>query len=131
MRRRMERIVLGAVMTVAAWGAERWLLRVLKRRAVPHRAHPPTAPGPALGGGGGGGAAPRAPPRDEPLHHLGVEDGTAGRHLAERPDDLLDIGDPLLQQVAEPLGTVLEELVRVLLLGVLREHHHAGARVLP
>jgi hypothetical protein len=33
-RRRIERLVLGAVMTTAAWFAERWLIGSVRRRAA-------------------------------------------------------------------------------------------------
>jgi hypothetical protein len=32
--RRIERALLGAAMSIAAWVAERWLLRAVRRRAV-------------------------------------------------------------------------------------------------
>jgi hypothetical protein len=33
-QRWLERVLLGAMMTVAAWAAERWFLRMIERRRV-------------------------------------------------------------------------------------------------
>ena len=41
----------------------------------------------------------------------------------------MDVGDPLFQEVPEPRGTVLEEVVGVLLVGELREDDDADVRV--
>jgi hypothetical protein len=32
--RRIERLLLGGMMAIAAWVAERWLLRAVRRRAI-------------------------------------------------------------------------------------------------
>ncbi len=51
------------------------------------------------------------------------------RDLSQRPDDLVHVGDPLLQQVAEPGRPVLEQFVDVELVGVLGQHDDARGRV--
>jgi hypothetical protein len=48
----------------------------------------------------------------------------------EGADQVVDLGHPLLEQVAEPLDPLGEELEGVVLLDVLRQHDHAGLRVL-
>ena len=66
---------------------------------------------------------------DERLDDLRVEHAAALRHLGERAHELLDVGDALLQQVAEAGRAVLQQVVGVLLLRELREHDHADVRV--
>ena len=66
---------------------------------------------------------------DERLDDLRVEDAAAPGDLVERPDELVHVGDALLQQVAEPGGAVLQQVVGVLLLGELREDDDADLRV--
>ncbi len=67
---------------------------------------------------------------DERLDDLGVQDAPAARDLVQRAHELLDVGDPLLQEVAEPFGAVLEELVGVLLVGEPAEDEDADRRML-
>ena len=66
----------------------------------------------------------------QPLDDLRVQRGPAAGDLVQRADQLLDLGDPLLEQVPEPGDAVGEQVERVVRLDVLRQHHHAGARVL-
>ena len=66
---------------------------------------------------------------DERLDDLRVEDAAAAGDLLERADELVDVGDPLLQEVPEPGGAVLQQLVGVLLLRELRQHHDADRGV--
>ena len=61
---------------------------------------------------------------------LGVQDGAAGRHLADGAQEPLGIAETLLQQVGQALGAVSEELERVLRVVVLGEHHDPEVRVL-
>ena len=65
----------------------------------------------------------------QPLDDLRVEGGAAARDVAQGADELVDVRDPLLEQVAEPRDAVGEQLEGVVLLDVLREHHHADRRV--
>ena len=48
--------------------------------------------------------------------------------LLERADELLHVGDPLLQQVAQPAGAVFQQVVGVVLLDELRQDDDADAR---
>ena len=61
---------------------------------------------------------------------FGSRTRAAARHLVERADQLVDLGDPLLQQVAEPGRAVLQQLVGVVLLDELGQHDDADVRVL-
>ena len=67
--------------------------------------------------------------RDQRLDDLRVEDRAAARDLVQRADQLVDVGDPFLQQVAEPAGAVLQQVVGVVLLDELREHDDADLRM--
>ena len=49
---------------------------------------------------------------------------------AHRGDELVDVADPVLEQVADALGGVGQQLHRQAELDVLREHEHADAGVL-
>ena len=51
---------------------------------------------------------------DERVDDLRIHDGAAARYLADGVDQLLWFGDPFLEQVAEPGGSVLEQGERVL-----------------
>jgi hypothetical protein len=68
--------------------------------------------------------------RDERLDDLRVEDRAALRYLVQRPDDLVEVADTLLQQVSESGGAVLQQFVGVLLLRVLRQNDDADVRML-
>ena len=48
---------------------------------------------------------------------------------AHRVGEVVDVGDAVLEQVADAVGALREQLHRVLGLGVLREHDDAHARV--
>ena len=54
--------------------------------------------------------------------HLGVEHGAAGGDPAYGVDERRDVGDPVLEQVADRPLAALEQLARVELLDVLRQH---------
>ena len=60
---------------------------------------------------------------------LGVERGAALADAPHRVHEPLDVGDAVLEQVADALGAVREQLERVPLLDVLRQHEHAGLRL--
>ena len=60
------------------------------------------------------------------LDDLRVQGRAAAGHGLQRTDQLVDLADPLLQQVAEPGDAVGEQVERVVLLDVLREDEHAG-----
>jgi hypothetical protein len=68
--------------------------------------------------------------RDERLDHLGIQHRTTLGHLVDGSDELLEVGDALLQQVPEPRRPVLQQLVGVGLLGELRQHDDADIRVI-
>ena len=56
----------------------------------------------------------------------GVERAAAPRDPGDRVDEALDITHPLLEQVADSLGAVPDQVERVLLLVVLRKHQDTG-----
>ena len=62
-------------------------------------------------------------------HDRGIEGGSAFCDAAHCRRELVDIGDPILEEVAEPLGRVREQIHRVRGLDVLREDEYARARV--
>ena len=63
------------------------------------------------------------------LDDLRVDHRAAGRHLAHRAGELVALADPVLEQVRVPGGAVAQQGDGVVGVVVLREHHHAGARV--
>src|SRR3954462_6499457 len=60
--------------------------------------------------------------------HLWVQHGPTGSNSPYRFDELVDSRDPVLQQVADALGAGCEQLGRVDLRDVLREHGHRKTR---
>ncbi len=66
----------------------------------------------------------RATARKQLLHHLGVEHGTAGGHPLQRIGQVVQGRDPVLEQVADAALAVGEQILRVCLLDVLRQHQH-------
>ena len=55
--------------------------------------------------------------------HLGVDDGAAGGHAAQRGDEVLDVGHPVLEQVADAAAVAgVEQVGGVAVLDVLAEH---------
>src|SRR3954451_13747 len=70
------------------------------------------------------------PPAGQQLrYHLRVEHcSTAGYTLAGI-DEVTDVGDPLLQEVADSFAVVRQQLGRIALLDVLREHEDGLRRV--
>ena len=73
--------------------------------------------------------SPRRRP-EHPADDLGVERAAAGGHALHGVDERRHVADPLLEQVADPLGTVADQVQRVALLVELREHEDAGVRQL-
>ena len=61
---------------------------------------------------------------------LGVERRAARRHAAQGLDELADIRDPVLQQVADAAGVPGDQLDGVGLLDVLGQHQHRDLRPL-
>lgn len=61
---------------------------------------------------------------EQSRHHLRVDRGIARRDPPHRGHELLDIGDAVLQQVANRFGASLDQLERVSGLDVLGEHDH-------
>ena len=57
--------------------------------------------------------------------HLGIDGRAAAAHPAYRVGELLRAEHPVLEQVADPLGRLGEQLDRVPGLEVLGEHEHA------
>jgi len=62
-----------------------------------------------------------------PGDDLGIERGAAGRDTGDRVDELADVGDPVLEQVADSAGTRPEQVGGVAGPDVLGEHQDAGA----
>jgi hypothetical protein len=73
--------------------------------------------------------AERPTPGDELSHDLGVERGAALGDAAYGVEEVADVPDPLLQEIAHGAVTVGEKLGRVRLLHVLREHEHGKPRL--
>ncbi len=67
---------------------------------------------------------------EHPADDLGVERAAAGGDAADRLDERVDVADALLQQIADAGRLVADQVDRVVLLVVLREHQHAGLRPL-
>ena len=57
-----------------------------------------------------------------------VEHRAAGRDAPDGVGEQREVGHAVLEQVADALGAVADQVDRVALLGVLREHEHADAR---
>ena len=72
----------------------------------------------------------RAIAADELGDHERVECRAALGDAANRGDELVDVGDAVLEQVAEPLGALAEQLDGVGVSDVLREDEHARLGVL-
>jgi hypothetical protein len=68
---------------------------------------------------------------EHPAHHFGVEHGAAAGHAPERVRELVEVGDPVLEQVADAARVVADQLERVGRLDVLAEHEHADLGVRP
>ncbi len=68
--------------------------------------------------------------RDQRLDDLGVDHRTARGDGPQCLDDLLQVGDPFLQQVPQPAGALLEQVDGVGVLGVLGQDDDPDARVL-
>ena len=66
---------------------------------------------------------------DELVDDGGVERRAALGDTADGGRELVDVGDAILEQVADALGALREQLQRVAGLDVLREDEHADARV--
>src|SRR5215212_6716737 len=66
-------------------------------------------------------------PAEHVRDHLGVEDRAALTDTADGVDEAADLGDPVLEQVADAVGAIGEQLDRVALLDVLGEHEDAGS----
>ena len=84
-------------------------------------------------------SVPCAEPFDRPValaaaqhtrDDLGVERGAASSDARDRIDEGLNVTDALLQQVANPIGSIADELERIALVIELREQQHAGTRML-
>ena len=61
--------------------------------------------------------------RDHQLRdHLGIERGATPGHASQRVHELPDVGDTVLEQVADTTGSIRQQLGRVLVLDVLAEH---------
>ena len=66
---------------------------------------------------------------DELLDDLGVDDRAAGRHRAHGGDEIVGVGDAVLEQIGAPVGTVLEQREGVARSGELAEHDDARRRM--
>ena len=69
------------------------------------------------------GAAP-----EELRDDLGVDRGSAAPDAVHRVEEVVELDDPVLEQVAEPLGRLAEEPERVARLDDLRRARGCGAR---
>ena len=70
-------------------------------------------------------SGPSTPPAREQLRDdLRIERGAAGRDAPHGVDEVVDVHDPVLQQVADATAAVGEQLRRVGLLDVLRDDQH-------
>ena len=67
---------------------------------------------------------------EHPRHDLGIERRAALPDLAHRVGERVAVGHAVLEQVADALGALPQQLDRVGHLDVLREHEHARARQL-
>src|SRR5713226_5401504 len=65
-----------------------------------------------------------AAPAHELRDNAGVERGAALGDSLDRGDEVGEVVHPVFQQIADPFGAVLQQLERVALLDVLREHEH-------
>ena len=65
---------------------------------------------------------------EHPADHLGVERAAAGRDAGDGVEERADVADAFLEQVADALGALADELEREGGLAELREDEHAGAR---
>ena len=74
-------------------------------------------------------AVAAAAPAHERVDDLRVDDRAARAHLAQGVDEVLEVADAVLEQVAEPGRPVGEQRERVALVGVLRQHDDADLRV--
>jgi putative ABC transport system permease protein len=63
------------------------------------------------------------------FHDPRVQCRAPARHLVQRTHELVGVGDPFLEQVAEAGHPVLEQVEHVLLLDVLRQHDDARPRM--
>ena len=70
-----------------------------------------------------------APPADELRDDRRVERRAALPHTPDRGGELAHVGDPVLEQVADALGALGEQLHRVRRLDVLGEDEHADLRI--
>ena len=66
--------------------------------------------------------------REQLRDHLGVECGAAVGDAANGLEEVGDVHDPVLEQIADAASAVGEQLLRVRLLDVLRDHQHGRAR---
>ena len=64
---------------------------------------------------------------DQRLHHLGVEHRASAAHLAQGSHQLVDVADPLLEEVAQAGHAVDQQREGVVLLDVLGQHHDPDA----
>jgi hypothetical protein len=63
-------------------------------------------------------------------HHLWVDHGPPAGDPVERVDEFVDVGDPVLEQVADSSGSVAEKFHGVVGLDVLRQHQDTHVCVL-
>ena len=71
-----------------------------------------------------------AVPPDELRDDERVQGRTALRHALDGRDELVDVGDAVLEEIAEPLGVLREQLDGVRMGDVLREDEDAGLGML-
>jgi hypothetical protein len=69
-------------------------------------------------------------PTEHPRDDLRVKRATAPGDPGDRVDEALDVPDALLEQVADSVGAVPDQIDRIPLLVVQRQHQHPGLRPL-
>ena len=77
-----------------------------------------------------GDSARPAAPGDQRVDHLRVDHRAARDDLAQRADQVVDVVQPVLEQVGETRCAVAEQGERIGLVGVLRQHRDADRRML-
>jgi len=69
------------------------------------------------------------PVTDQRVDHHRVQHGTARGYHVDRVDQLVQLGDPVLEEIAAPAGTPINQGEGVARVGVLGQHHHRGPRM--
>ena len=68
---------------------------------------------------------------DHPGHDLGVKHRSALSHPTHGVGEPTEIGDPVLQEIADPFGADGQQLERIVRLEIVGQHQHSGLRPPP